>query len=208
MNWSLHLVTDRELAGNRPLTTVVQQAVDGGVTIVQLREKNCTKSEFCALAQDLKTFLKPRSIPLIINDAVEVAQEIGADGIHVGQSDMDVLEVRARLGDSAIIGLSIETEEQAIEANGLPIDYIGISPVFATPTKEDHSEPWGLKGVQWLREHSRHPMVAIGGLNTGNVSDVIQAGADGIAVVSAICAADDPEAAARALRDLIDKAHG
>jgi len=113
MNWSLHLVTDRELAGNRPL------------------------------AQDLKTFLKPRSIPLIINDAVEVAQEIGADGIHVGQSDMDVLEVRARLGDSAIIGLSIETEEQAIEANDLPIDYIGISPVFATPTKEDHSEPWG-----------------------------------------------------------------
>ena len=206
MNWSLYLVTDRALSGERSLETVVEQAVSGGVTVVQLREKNCEPSEFLAMAHKLKTLLHPHHIPLIINDDVDIAIEVQAEGIHIGQSDRNVKEVREILGAQAIIGLSVETKNQAIEANELPIDYIGISPVFATQTKANHSKPWGLEGVRWLREHSRHPLIAIGGINTGNASDVIRAGAHGIAVVSSICSAKDPEAAARELRILVDKA--
>jgi thiamine-phosphate pyrophosphorylase len=205
-DWSLYLVTDRGLAGSRPLADVVDAAVRGGVTAVQLREKQCSTREFVELARSLKALLEPLGVPLIVNDRVDVALAAGADGVHVGQSDMDYRDVRRLLGPDAIVGLSVETKEQAEQAAALDVDYLGVSPVFSTPTKTDTAAEWGLSGLAALRRVSEHVLVAIGGIHPSNATQVIEAGADGIAVVSAICAAPDPEAAARALRRAIDQA--
>ena len=131
-----------------------------------------------------------------MNDRVTAALEAGADGVHIGQSDMPYAEARRRLGPAAIIGLSVETLAQAEAAAGWDVDYLGVSPVFATPTKPDAPLSWGLVRLPELRRCSRHILIGIGGINAGNAADVIRAGVDGIAVVSAICAADDPAAAA------------
>ncbi len=198
-DWTLYLVTDRRLAGARPLPDLVAAAVRGGVTAVQLREKECGTREFVELARALKALLAPVGVPLIVNDRVDVALAACADGVHVGQSDMPCPDVRRLLGPSAIIGLSVETLEQALAAPD-DIDYLGVSPLFSTPTKTDTAPAWGLDGLAALRRASRLPLVAIGGIHSGNAASVIRAGADGIAVVSAICCAPDPELAARALR--------
>ncbi len=205
-NWSLYLVTDRGLAGSRPLPDVVAAAVRGGVTVVQLREKQCSTREFVELARSLKALLAPCGVPLIVNDRVDVALAAGADGVHVGQSDMDPRDVRRLLGPDAIVGLSVETMEQAERAAALDVDYLGVSPIFSTPTKTDTASEWGLSGLAALRHASKHVLVAIGGIHPLNATQVIEAGADGIAVVSAICVAPDPETAARDLRRAIDQA--
>ena len=206
VDWSLYLVTDRSLAAGRPLADVVEQAVRGGVSVVQLREKGGTTREFVALARTLKARLDDRGVPLIINDRVDVALAVGAAGVHVGQSDMAPADARRLLGDDALLGLSVETPAQAEEAETLDVDCLGVSPLFATPTKTDTAGTWGIEGLRQLRQHSRHALVAIGGLNETNAADAVRAGADGIAVVSAICAAPDPEQAARRLRQAIDAA--
>ncbi len=198
-DWRLYLVTDRALAHPRHLEEVVVDAVRGGVTAVQLREKNCSAREFIGLAKHLKAVL-PRGVPLIINDRLDVALAAGADGVHIGQSDMPYEDVRRLAGADFLVGLSVESMEQALAAERLGATYLGISPVFATPTKTDTGEPWGLEGLRELRAKSKHVLVAIGGISAANARSVIDAGADGIAVVSAICGAPDPEAAARELR--------
>jgi thiamine-phosphate pyrophosphorylase len=205
-DWRLYLVTDRDLACGRPLEGVVAAAVHGGVTAVQLREKSCCTREFIELGRTLKTLLGPLRIPLIVNDRVDVALAIGADGVHIGQQDMDCACGRTILGPDAVIGLSIETVEQAREAASLDLDYLGVGPVFPTSTKPDAALALGLAGLADVRALSRRPIVAIGGIGVRNVQAVIQAGADGIAVVSALCAAADPERAARELRASIDAA--
>jgi thiamine-phosphate pyrophosphorylase len=205
-DWSLYLVTDRGLTGSRPLAGVVGAAVRGGVTAVQLREKHCGTREFVELARCLKALLAPCGVPLIVNDRVDVALAAGADGVHLGQSDLDCRDARRLLGPDAIVGLSVETMEQAERAAALDVDYLGVSPIFSTPTKTDTAAAWGVAGLAALRQVSKHVLVAIGGINLGNAAEVIGAGAEGIAVVSAICAAPDPEAAARALCRAIDQA--
>jgi len=202
---TLYLVTDRRLAGNRPLTEVVQQAVAGGVTMVQLREKECSSREYLELALALKKLLPPGT-PLIINDRLDVALAAAADGLHLGQNDLPPEVARRYLGPGAIIGLTVERPEQLAAAENLPVDYLAISPVFPTPTKTDTGPAWGLEGLALARKKTQHPLVAIGGINETNVAGVIRAGADGVAVVSAICAAPDPELAARKLRQLIEEA--
>ncbi len=197
---TLYLVTDRGLARGRDLVDLVTAAVRGGVTLVQLREKSCSTREFLALARALRARLEPLSIPLIINDRVDIALASGASGVHIGQSDMPYGDARRLLGPDAIIGLSVETMAQAEEAARLDVDYLGVSPVFSTPTKTDTTTEWGLEGLAALARVSPHPLVAIGGINRTNVAAVRDAGAAGVAVVSAICASDDPEAAARELR--------
>ena len=192
----LYLVTDRSLAATRAIEDVVAAAVRGGVTAVQLREKECGTREFVDLALRLKSVL---TVPLIINDRVDVALAAGADGVHVGQSDMDVRDVRRLLGPRAIVGLSVETPQQAEDAADLPVDYLGVGPIFATPTKTDAAPAWGLGQLAALRARTHRQLIAIGGIHAGNARQIIEAGADGIAVVSAICAASDPEAAARQL---------
>lgn len=201
---SLYLVTDRPLAGDRPLEWIIEEAVKGGVTIVQLREKSCTDEEFIALAQRVKSVLAPYGVPLIINDNIAVALAVDAEGVHVGQSDMPYEEVRRLVGDDKIIGLSVENHQQVIEANRLDVDYIGISPVFATPTKTDTFTPFGLEGARQAVAATQHPTVAIGGMNLHTIADVMHTGVDGVAVISAIIAADSPYEASKELKQLVN----
>lgn len=199
----LYLVTDRGLAHGRAIEDIVEKAVKGGVTMVQLREKDIATRDFIALALKMKEVLKPYGVPLIINDRVDVALASDADGVHIGQSDMPYRMARALLGPSKIIGLSVENFGQIEEAESLDVDYIGISPVFATPTKTDTAAPFGLEGLRKAVKMSSHPTVAIGGMNMETAADVIACGTDGIAVVSAIVCADDPEQASCRLNDII-----
>lgn len=199
----LYLVTDRDLCLGRPLEEVVLQCVRGGVTMVQLREKDLLTRDFIEEALRIKKILAPHNVPLIINDRLDVAMAVRAEGVHVGQQDMPYEMARELLGPEAIIGLSVEDESQVLEAERYDADYLGVSPIFETPTKTDTSGSWGLSGLAWVRENSRHNLVAIGGLNETNIAEVVRSGADGIAVVSALCSAADPEAAARKLSLLI-----
>ncbi len=199
----LYLVTDRDLCLGRPLEEVVQKCVQGGVSMVQLREKDLPTREFINEALRIKTVLAATGVPLIINDRIDVAMATGAEGVHVGQDDMPYEMARKLLGPEAIIGLSVETEEQVYAAEKYDADYLGVSPVFETPTKTDTKGSWGLSGLAWVRRNSRHKLVAIGGLNETNIAGVVRAGADGIAVVSALCSARDPEETARTLSAII-----
>lgn len=200
----LYLVTDRALSLGRPLEEVVLEAVEGGVTMVQLREKECPTGEFIALARRLKEALAPHNVPLIINDRVDVALAVDAEGVHIGQSDMSYEDARRLLGPDKIIGLSVESFEDLSVANTLDVDYVGLSPVYGTPTKSDTTAPLGLKGVGKAAALSVHPTVAIGGMNASTIGEVITAGADGVAVVSAICSAPSPSKAAGELREIVD----
>lgn len=199
----LYLVTDRPLSLGRPLEEIVEGAVEGGVTIVQLREKEAPTGEFVALAKRLKAVLAPLGIPLIINDRVDVALAADADGVHIGQSDMPYEDARRLLGPDKIIGLSVENFEDLERANALDVDYVGISPVYGTPTKSDTAEPFGLEGLRRAVAMSVHPTVAIGGMNSSTIAEVMQAGTDGVAVVSAICSAPSPRKAAEELKEIV-----
>ncbi len=203
---ALYLVTDSGLSLGRSLETVVAQAVAGGVTMVQLREKKASTREFYDLAMALKRCLQPYKVPLIINDRLDIALACDAEGLHIGQSDMPYAVTRRLLGKEKIIGLSVESLEDARMADKLDIDYIGISPVFSTPTKTDTAPALGLEGIRAIHEICHHPSVGIGGINQQNVAAIIQAGADGVAVVSAIMSATDPAEAARELKTIVKEA--
>ncbi len=200
----LYLVTDRELSRGRELEWIVAEAVKGGATMVQLREKDIDTREFIELARRLQPILHEAGVPLIINDRVDVALAVDADGVHIGQSDMPYDIARRLLGPEKIIGLSVENLDEVREANSLDVDYIGVSPVYATATKTDTAPPFGLDGLREAVRITRHPAVAIGGMNARTAPDVLKTGVDGIAVVSAICSADDPRTAAEALSHLSD----
>ena len=200
----LYLVTDRELSLGRSLEEVVSEAVKGGVTVVQLREKDASTGEFIELARRLMKLLKPLRIPLIINDRVDVALAVDADGVHIGQSDMSYEDARRLLGPDKIIGLSVESFEDIEAANALDVDYIGISPVYGTPTKTDTAEPFGLEGLRKAAQMSAHPTVAIGGMNASTIAEVMAAGTDGVAVVSAICSAENIRKATSDLRAIVE----
>lgn len=199
----LYLVTDRELCGKKMLEDVVLAAVKGGAVYVQLREKNLSTRSFVEEAVRIRKLLRPHKVPLIINDRIDVALASDADGVHIGQEDMPYAMARKLMGPKAIIGLSVETWEDVQAAQKLDVDYIGVSPVFATPTKTDTKGPWGLKGLERIKAYSRHPLVAIGGINESNIKDVVRAGAECVAVVSAICASGNPEASARRISTLV-----
>lgn len=199
----LYLVTDRPLSLGRDIEEIVREAVEGGVTMVQLREKECPTGEFVALAKRLKALLAPLGVPLIINDRVDVALAVDADGVHIGQSDMPYEVARRLLGKEKIIGLSVENFSDLEVANTLDVDYVGISPVYGTPTKSDTAEPFGLEGLRRAVEMSVHPTVAIGGMNAQTIGEVMATGTDGVAVVSAICTAPSPRKATEELLGVI-----
>ena len=204
VDYSVYVVTDRSLSRGRTTFDVVREAVDGGATCVQLREKQAGTREFLAEARALSPWLRNRNVPLFINDRVDIALAVEADGVHLGQQDMPIADAR-RLGPpSWIIGVSAESVEDAVRAEREGADYIGVSPVFATPTKTDTARPLGLEGLREMRAAVRIPLVAIGGIHLGNAREVVRAGADGLAVVSAIVSADSPREAAAALRREID----
>jgi thiamine-phosphate pyrophosphorylase len=195
----LYLVADPTVIGDRPVTDVVMAAVDGGAQTVQLREKTATARAFVERARALRALLRPRGVPLIVNDRVDVALAAGADGVHIGRDDLAYPDARRLLGPRAIIGLSVETPDDVELAERFDVDYLGVSPIFATPTKTDTLGAWGIAGLAEVRRRSRHRLIAIGGLHVGNVAEAVRAGADAVAVVSAVCAAPDPRAAAAEL---------
>lgn len=197
---TLYLVTAR---GDMPLEKffkIILEAVNGGVTAIQLREKYASNFEMLKIAKELLRLLRPRRIPLIINDRIEVALEAGADGVHLGQSDHTSKQARALLGQHAIIGLSVETLDQAKKALAEDVEYIAVSPVFTTSSKMDCASPSGVDGLKEICLISHLPVVGIGGINSENMNAVFQAGASGIAVVSSIFHAACPKQAASLLR--------
>lgn len=197
----LYLVTDPAYGD---LESIVATAVAGGVTCVQVRDKAAPSAELAALARRLRTIL-PAEVAVIVNDDLDAAR--ACDGLHVGVDDLPPTQARKLLGPAAVIGWSINDPDQLDdEAQLAACDYLAASPVWTTPTKVDADRPWGLSGVRTLSATlaGRLPLVAIGGIHLVNAADVIAAGADGIAVVSAICAAGDPGSAARELRMIVD----
>ena len=199
----LYLVTDRVLYGARGVENVVREAQAGGVTMVQLRDDATPIDELTNLARRLVALLAPAEVPLIVNNRVEVAAEAGAAGIHVGQTDVSPAFARDRLGPAAIVGLSITDVAQLAKVEADQVDYLGVGPVFATATKLDAAPAMGLVGLAAVRAGTSLPIVAIGGIDRTNAAEVVAAGADGIAVVSAICAAASPRDAARELAGLV-----
>jgi thiamine-phosphate pyrophosphorylase len=209
VNYSLYLVTDSALAMGRALPDVVRAAVDGGVTCVQVREKDVPSRAYIERLLLVRPLLRECSIPLFVNDRVDVALAVEADGVHLGQTDMPLVMARSIAADRLIVGVSCETVQDAIDAERGGADYVSVSPVFVTPTKTDTAPALGLDGVRAIRRAVRLPVVAIGGISAANAADVIHAGADGICVVSAIVSAPDPRAAAAALREIVERArHG
>jgi thiamine-phosphate pyrophosphorylase len=185
------------------LKNVVKEAVAGGVTMVQLREKHRDIRYFIEVALAVKSILKGSGVPLIINDRVDVALAIDADGVHLGQSDMPADLARRLLGKDKLLGLSIENEQQLVEAESLPVDYLGLSAIFATPTKTNIKKEWGIEGLANAVAQSSFPIVAIGGIDVTNFKAVIATDVAGVALVSAICDAKSPQNAARRFKELM-----
>ncbi|MEZ8104508.1 thiamine phosphate synthase [Vibrio cortegadensis] len=196
--YRLYLVTDDQQDIDT-LKHVVEQAVAGGVTMIQVREKHGDIQSFIQRAQAVKTVLEGTNVPLIINDRVDVALAVDADGVHLGQSDMPVKIARQLIGKDKILGLSVENEQQFQESQSLPIDYIGLSAIFSTPTKTNINKEWGISGLAQAVSKSALPIVAIGGLNSDNLDAVVATKVAGIALVSAICHADSPKQSAQEL---------
>lgn len=182
-----------------PVADQALAAARGGAAVVQLRDKRASDAEMIALARDLIGVLAPRGVRLVVNDRVEVACAVGADGLHVGQGDGDVRAIRERIGPDMMLGLSIETAAQLGPVPWEAVDYLGVGPVRATATKPDAAPPIGFDGLAGIVRAARCPCLAIGGIGPGDAPGVRGAGAVGMAVVSAISRAADPEAAARAL---------
>ena len=200
----LYAVTDRTWLGGRTLAECVQQAVDGGATFVQLREKEASHEEIAALARELLPICRKAGVPFVIDDEVEIAIEVGADGVHVGQDDMACERARALLGPDAIVGVSAQTVEQALDAQAAGADYLGVGALIPTPTKPDAVDVT-FDELCAICAAVDIPVVGIGGLNKNTVEHLRGSGADGAAVVSAIFAADDCEAATRELRDVMER---
>jgi thiamine-phosphate pyrophosphorylase len=203
MNLALYLVLDPVQCGGHARTVeVTRAALEGGVTFLQLRAPEWHKRAWLALALDLLPLARRHGVPFVIDDHLDVALAAGADGVHIGQRDLPPEVARRLLGPKALIGWSVSDAQQVDEANrmGDLVDYVGVGPVFDTPTKPDASAACGVDGLAALCAQSRHPAVAIGGIQLHNAADVMRARADGVAVVSAICRAADPrDAAARLL---------
>ncbi len=198
--YKLYLVTDDQ-QDLETLKFVVEKAVAGGVTMVQVREKHGDVRAFIERAEAVKSVLAGTGVPLIINDRVDVALAVDADGLHLGQSDMPAALARKLIGSDKILGLSIETEQQLQEADDLPIDYIGLSALFETQTKTNLKKYWGYEGIKLALETTKLPIVGIGGINESNIPQLVETGIHGLALVSAICHAEDPK---KATKDLVN----
>lgn len=202
-SYKLYLVTD-DKQDIDTLCNVVKEAVKGGVTMVQIREKHGDIRAFIERSIAVRNVLKNSGVPLIINDRVDVALAVQADGVHLGQSDMPANLARQLIGPDMILGLSVENETQLREAQDLPVDYLGISAIFSTPTKTNIIKEWGIDGLTKAVKESKRPLVAIGGINEANIREIVVTGVDGIALVSAICHAVSPKQASRELLILMD----
>jgi thiamine-phosphate pyrophosphorylase len=207
----LYAIVDPEHTGGHGLVDLTRAVAAGGATLVQLRDKVSTTPDMIEEARALKAALAPFGVPLIINDRVDVALAVGADGVHVGQEDMGVEEARGLLGPAPFIGLSVRTEAQAAAAPLAILDYVGIGGVYGTTSKASGKTPIGLEGLSRVIQVLRHrignfPACGIAGITAANAEAVIAAGADGVSVISALSYRPDPAAAARELRSVVDAA--
>jgi thiamine-phosphate pyrophosphorylase len=207
----LYAIVDPEQAGSRSLPDLARLVVAGGATLVQLRDKLRDTRVLVEEARALRAVLAPLGVPLVINDRVDVALAAGVDGVHVGQDDMTVEDVRRLMGPDVIVGLSIKTVAQAEAAPIALIDYAGVGAVFATGSKDIEGAPIGTAGLAAVMDILRRrapamPVCGISGINAGNAAEVIDAGADGVSVISALSRQSDPTAAATTLRGVVDRA--
>jgi len=204
---SVYLVTDPVLNGGRPVEDVVLQGVTGGATMVQLRDPRSDTRSLVETARRLAGLLRPRGIPFLVNDRIDVALAADADGVHVGQSDMDARDVRRLIGEDKILGLSVANAgefETSRAALGV-VDYLGVGPVFVTATKADAGAAIGPGGITAMRGTTSLPLVAIGGLDAARSEVTVRAGADGVAIVSAVMTAPDPAAAAATIAQAVSR---
>ncbi|MDQ0340343.1 thiamine-phosphate pyrophosphorylase [Caldalkalibacillus uzonensis] len=202
-DFSLYVITGEQFYPERNYLEVIEEAINGGADIVQLREKKKTKRELLDMAKHLKDLCVRYDVPFIVNDHVDIALAVDADGVHLGQDDLPLEEARKILGPDKIIGISTHKLEEAKRAEEGGADYIGVGPVFPTITKEDVVDPVGLEYVREVVAHIRIPFVAIGGIKLHNVDQVLEAGAERICIVSAIVGAEDVQGAARAFASKI-----
>lgn len=205
MDYSLYLVTDRRWLGNRTLWEVVEEAIIGGATLVQLREKEISSRDCLEIAQRVKQVTDRYGVPLIINDRIDIALASGADGVHVGPEDLSVRIARQLMGEGKIIGASASSVDEAVLFQAQGADYLGVGAMFPTATKEG-TEQVGLADLRAIKAAIRVPVVAIGGINAENAGPVMETGVDGVAVVSAIMARADIREAARHLSALVKRA--
>ena len=198
----LYAVTDRHWLNGRTLVDVVKESLDGGVTMIQLREKSLDEGKFLEEAKELQALCRERHVPFIVNDNVDIAKAMDADGVHVGQDDMEALDVRAKLGPDKIIGVSAHTVEEALLAEKQGADYLGVGAVFPTSSKSDVGE-MSYETLKAICKAVSIPVVAIGGISGENVGKLAGSGICGVAVISAIYAAKDVKAAAADLKAIV-----
>lgn len=201
-DYSVYLCTDRDLMSTQTLEEAVEQAIIGGTTLIQLREKDCSSRDFYETAVSIKKITEKYNVPLIINDRLDIALAVDAEGVHLGQSDLPAKEARQILGEDKIIGVSARNQELAIQAYEDGADYLGVGAMYATSTKKD-AKPTTKEELARIRSSVPIPIVVIGGVNETNVTDFKGTGIDGVAVVSAIIAKPDIEEAARNLSKLV-----
>jgi len=197
--WRLYVILDPSAAGARDLADLAAAAIRGGADVLQLRDKHAPTARLLEAARRLLAVTRPAGIPLLINDRPDVARAVGADGVHLGQEDLSVQAARELLGPGRLIGKSTHSLEQALAAEQEGADYIGIGPIFPTPTKPEYGSV-GLELIGPVSEQVRLSSLCIGGISQANLPEVLAAGAQRIAVVRAVCAAPDPETAARTLK--------
>ncbi|WP_031368348.1 thiamine phosphate synthase [Clostridium botulinum] len=203
INYELYLITDRRFLKGRQLKKIVEDAILGGVTIVQVREKDVSTREFYNVAKEVKEVTDYYKVPIIINDRLDIAQAIDASGVHLGQKDMHLNIAREILGKDKIIGISVGNVKEALEAQNNGADYLGIGTIFPTGSKKDVDAIIGIDGLSKIKDSISIPSVAIGGINKTNFKDVLKTGIEGISIISAILDEDDIKLAANNL--LINK---
>lgn len=199
IDWSVYLVTDNRQLGERSLEEVVRASIRGGAGVVQYRDKQSSTRVMVEKAARLRAFCRQAGVCFLINDRIDVALAVEADGVHLGQDDMPLVLARKILGPDRCIGVTVHNLEELKQAEAAGADYLSAAPVFATTTKPDHQQPLGFEGVKRLALAAQKPLVAIGGIDPTNAAGVISSGARGVCVVSAVMAAVDPEQATRAL---------
>ncbi len=204
VDYSLYLVTDQRYTEKEFFMNVIQEAIIGGVTLIQLREKNLNSLEFYKIAKEVKELTSKYKIPLIINDRVDIALAVDAEGVHVGQKDIPANKVRTLLGKDKILGVSAATIDEALKAQEDGADYIGVGALFPTATKVD-TRKVSLEELGFIKKKVNIPVVGIGGINEGNISALKDTGIDGVAVVSAILAASNVKARAKKLARYFNK---
>jgi thiamine-phosphate pyrophosphorylase len=205
-DWRVYVITDAARAGGRSPTEIAEAAIQGGATAIQLRMKDEPARLIVQAARQIAALCRAAGVTFIVNDRADVAMIAGADGVHVGQDDLPAEDVRALMGGKALLGVSAATVEEARAAERAGADYLGVGAIYATSTKADAGPPVGLARIREIRHAVRLPIVAVGGITADNAGPVIAAGAQGVAVITAVTLAEDMAGAARRIRQEVDRA--